>query len=225
MKTIKFLAATLAVAALLFSQTAQAGEKPDNLGRTWITDDVTAKTPGAGSGEGSLVGLSTDSLAAYERHMFDLSFGVDVTGTSGDDSAVTEQAKTGVTVFWYPASWMKLGPRMAWAPGDNKEIDFQIPLQFVLFPDPFSTYIFKFGFTPFTYTVLTGENNTPQSSAFSFDPAASFLVEIPKGSYSIDFGMGLSYPFSIQGISDSDLNSAVEKAVLGVGVAFNMRLR
>lgn len=225
MRKLTFLAL---IAAFMLPITAQAETTViDNLGRKWVIDEATAATPGAGSGLGEIVGLESAELPSYEQHMIDLQFQLGATGTEGDDTLSTENAVVGFTLFYYAADWLKIGPQIGTTLGEgSKMIDFSVPVEFILFPDPFSSVIWKFRANVFTYTVTTSDDVTmPIKSAWSFDPAGSFVVEVPMGAYSVDFGAGVSYPFSIMGVTDEELNNAVKKATAGVAVSINYRMR
>jgi len=230
MKFVKVLLAVTVAVALLAPAAFPKTYKIDNLGRKWLVDEETAATPGAGAGEGAVIGLADEVEPGFNRHMIDLQFGLSATGVAADDSAATEQAVTTVTLQWYPptsSGWLKLGPRVSLASAQQGQLTFSLPITAYLFPDPFST--FKWGVElnvlP-SLSVITDPNKEFEirESAWNYVPALEFFAEVPMGSWSFQVGVGGGFPVQLQGVSDEALNSSINQATFGVGGQVNWRL-
>lgn len=204
----------------------------DNLGRKHLVDVKTLETPGAGGEIGTIEAaiIEEPNPLPWQGNMFDIAFGLAAVGAAGDDSSNTEQALTSLGLYWIPKSetgWFAVGPRATWSLQNTEEITFDIPMRFTLWPDPFSSYRWNVKFSAFQYTVRTGggDDATPRESAFSFSPELAFGWEVPAGAYSIEFAAAAAYPFSIQGITDQDVNGAVKEAQIGGQVTVYWRQR
>lgn len=223
----------LAIMAFVFLSPApgmaQDGEKTyitDNMGRKWEIDPTTAATSGAGAGLGEVIGEA--ETVPWAGHMFDVTFGLTAVGTATDDTSSTEQALGELGVYYIPkteSGWIAIGLLMGKSTTGTNELTFRPDFRFTLFPDPFSSFRWNVHASVFSYTVQTGEVDGPRMSAWSTVPKIMFGVEVPRGPYSIEFGLGAAYPFSIQGITDEELNSAVDNAMLAGNVTINWRQR
>ncbi len=223
-----FLIALAALAGTAWAQ--ETAEVRDNLGRKYLVDVKTLNTPGAGGEIGSLEGaiISEPDTLPWQGHMFDLAFELSAVGVAGDDSSTTESALTSLGLLWIPSNqsgWFAVGPRVTWNMNAGDEVTFDIPMRFTVAPDPYSAYRWNVHFSAFTYTVHTTGVDTPRSSAFSFIPTLSFGWEIPRGSYSVEFAAGAGYPFSLEGVTDEEVNSAVKEAQIGGRVTVYWRQR
>lgn len=202
----------------------------DNLGRKHLVDVKTLQTPGAGGELGTIEAAIIDDTnpLAWDGHMFDVAIGLSAVGVAGDDSAATESAITALGVYWIPnteSGWFAIGPRASWSLSNTEEVTFEIPARITLWPDPYSAYRWNLHFSAFSYTIRTGAGDVPRESAWSFAPSLSVGWEIPRGAYSIEFAAGATYPFSIQGVTDADVNSAVDEAQLRGQVTVYWRQR
>lgn len=226
MKWIKTLLAVF-VAVALTSTPMWAGEKViyDNDGNRWVVDTETAGTPGAGSGLGALVGAVDDTLDSFQKHKFDLQLGLTAAGVAGDDSSKTETALTGLTLYYRPDGWVRLGAGFTWNTIDRSAFTFSLPIGFKLFPNPWGSVNFWLdtNLLP-TYTVRTGETDIVRESAFSWVPSAQFAVEVPMDMWSVEAGIGAGIPVSIEGVTESDVNNAVDKVAAAVQFAINLRM-
>ena len=208
---------TLAIALLLCFLALPASARPvkvtDNLGRQVWVDQATLETPGAGSGLGSVIGPV--ATLPPDSHMFDLQIAVD-----GSQA----QAATGFTVFYYAAPTFKLGFRAARDLETAQVYRLSVPMDLLLWYDPFDRFLVHVGLDPFTYTVY-GRDRPQIQSAVSVDPRLSFAVEVPMGRYSIQADVGLAYVVSLLGSTDETAGSHVKDTILSGGLAFNWRLR
>lgn len=227
MKWIKTLLVVW-VAMALTSTPSMSGEKivRDADGNKWLVDTETEATPGAGSGTGALIGAVDDTLRSFETHKFDLQIGIMAVGQAGDDSSGTETALTSATLYWRPNSWLRLGPQFSWNTVETSTFTFGLPVSFKLFPNPWATYNFWLDLNVLPlFTIRTDDSlEMPRKSAFSWIPAVMFKAEVPMGAWSVEFGLGTAFPFSIEGITDQEANAAVEQVAFGAEAAVNIRL-
>lgn len=223
-----FIFAIMLAVSVALAQPCVGAEKKirDNDGNVWIIDTATKATPGAGSGEGAIIGAASDTLPAYDNHKFDLQIGVNAIGSAADDSSGTEALLTGATLYWRPASWFRVGPSLNWNTADTQKFTLSVPVGFALFPNPWSgvRWWLTANVLP-SYTMRTSlDPAEPRENAWTWAPAAEFAVEFPMQLWSVEVGLGAAYPFTIEGVDDSAVNSAIEKVALGANVAVNWRL-
>ena len=147
--------------------------------------------------------------------MFDLGITVGARG-SDDATAESEIAILAASLLHRPNTWMRYGLQIGWNPAESGRVDFSTPLYFTLFPDPLSNLVWFFTINPFTYTVRS-EAVEGTSSAFSFDPGASFGVEFPMGNYGLAANVGAAYAFNSEGVDVNQVN-------VGAGVTLFFRL-
>lgn len=213
---------------LVLAAPAVAGEKIiyDNDGNAWVIDTETAATPGAGSGEGALVGEVADTVAAYDNHKFDLQIGITMAGIGSDGNAETETAITAISIFYRPAIWARFGPSLAWDAVDRTQLDLSIPVSFKLFPSPWSSIIWWCNTDVLPhYIVRMGEGPEPRASAWSWVPNVGISIEVPMETFSVEGGVGVGVPLSLEGITEEAENAAINQLALGAEVAFNFRWR
>jgi len=217
---------TLCLAACL-AVPASAGQRRDNDGNVWITDDITAGTPGAGSALGALVMAASDTMAAFETHRFDLQLALVPTGAAGDDNAQTERALAGITLYYRPSAWLRVGPSLQWDPHDSGKLAVSVVGGAKLFPDPWSAVSWWLSLDLLPHlSVLTADSEDGPSriSALTWAPGTEFTLEVPMGLWSVEGGLGAVYPFSIEGVTEQDENAAVEQLALTGRLAINLRL-
>lgn len=228
MKGIKILIAAFCAVAILTSCPAFAGEKVirDANGNKWVIDTETAATPGAGSGSGAVIAAVDDTLAGYEKHKIDLQLGLSAVGSAADDSSDTETGLTSFALLYRPVTWFRTGPSVALNMQETSTITFGWPMGFKLNRNPWATYNFWLALDILPkFTVRTDEPvDTSRTSAWSYVPTAEFKIEIPKGVWSLEGGLGVGFPFSLEGVTDEAINNAVKKTILGVNVALNVHI-
>lgn len=224
MKCIKtLLAAFVAIALTTTPCTSEDKYVEDNLGRKWLVDPTTASTPGAGSGMGALIGLIDSDQPGYMNHMVDLQI---IHTIQGGADSTGSQSITGFTVFYYPKTWLKVGPSVKKVLGSERDLlEFGVPVSIALTKDPFSDVLWRVNASLFSYTVDIGDDPQPVESPFSVRPALMFAIEVPMGHYSVEFCAGGEYPLSILGATEQEANAQVKKLTTGVAAAFNYRLR
>lgn len=220
------------ILSLAFAMPSMAGEKiiTDNDGNKWVIDTETAATPGAGSGEGAIIGAVSDTLASYDSHKFDLQFAVTAMGAGGDDSSGTETALTGFTFYYRPSGAWRVGAAMAWDTQNRSQVTFGIPVGLKLFPNPWSSvnWWINLNILPL-YTIQTSddpleEGDSARLSAWSWVPSAEFSVEFPMGGWSAEIGLGAGVPVSLEGITDEAENNALKKLTASAMFAINWRM-
>jgi len=147
--------------------------------------------------------------------MFDLGISIGSRGVS-DESAESEIAILAASLLHRPNTWLRYGLQIGWNPAESGRMDFSTPVYFTLFPDPMSDLVWFFTLNPFTYTVRS-EALEGTTSAFSFDPGASFGVEFPMGNYGLAANVGANYAFNSEGVDVNQVN-------VGAGVTLFFRL-
>ncbi len=228
MKWIKTVFLALAIVAVTATM-SYAKEKiiTDNDGNKWVIDTATAATPGAGSGEGALVGAVSDTVPAYESHKWDMQFGMTAMSTTAEDSTNAETAVTGLTMFYRPSLAWRIGFSMAWDTVDRSAVTFGLPIGYKLFASPWSSVNWWVGLNVLpTYTVRLEDAGVGlHESPWSWKPGTEFKVEVPMGQWSAEVGLGASVPFSVEGITEESENDAIKKLAGSAIFAINWRLR
>jgi len=140
--------------------------------------------------------LEEDVPLGYTPFPFDLEL---VMGAVGNNDA-TGESETGVigaALKWYPgATWVKFGPQITKSGNASDRIDVSIPVDFYIWPRPFTNLKPFVTANLFTASIPTGGAIGDITSHFSINPSASFGVEVPVESFSFAFQVGAQHVFT-----------------------------